>query len=163
MTNSRPEQQAYTLRAIAEYLGLDPLKRIVRQPGVRAVYRVTIYHHDRRALDSVATLRRDSLNQSELSLVYEGMFHSKPLIHMIAFERYEAFALALQKHHFDHMADQPGMPLYGLDFWMIERGAGTFVKGVIVAPQTASGIYAELVATLKTYLPEALREIARTP
>jgi len=163
MTDSHPEQQAYTLRAIAEYMGLDPLKRIVRQPGVRAVYRVTIYHHDRRALDSVATLRRDTLNEAVLSLVYEGMFHSKPLIHIIPAERYEVFTLALQKLHFDHIADQPGIPLYGLDFWMIERAAGTFVKSVIVAPQTANGIHAELVATLKTHLPEALREIARTP
>jgi hypothetical protein len=163
MTDSHPEQQAYTLRAIADYLGLEPLKRIARRPGVRAVYRVTIYHHDRRALDSVATLHRDSPNQAILSLVYEGMFHSKPLIHNISPERYEAFMLALQKHHFDHMPDQPGMPLYGLDFWMIERAAGTFVKSVIVAPHTANGLHAELVTTIKTHLPEALREIARTP
>lgn len=162
MTGSHPEQQAYTLRAIAEYLGLEPLKRIARQPGVRAVYRVTIYHHDRRALDSVATLRRDGANQSVLSLVYEGMFHSRPLTHIISLERYEAFTLATQKLHFDHMADQPGMPLYGLDFWMIERAAGTFVKSVIVAPQIATGKYAELIAIIKTHLPEALREIART-
>lgn len=161
MTDSHPEQQAYTLRAIAEYLELEPLKRLTRQPGVRAVYRVTIYHHDRRALDSVATLHRDTLNQSILSLVYEGMFHSKPLTHIVPFERYEAFTLALQKLRFDHMADQPEMPLYGLDFWMIERAAGTFVKSVIVAPQTANGNHAELVTTLKTHLPEALREIAR--
>jgi hypothetical protein len=163
MTDSHTEQHAYTLRAIAEYLRLEPLKRIARQPGVRSVYRVTIYHHDRRALDSVATLCRERENQATLSLNYEGVFHLKPLIHNIPPERYEAFTLALQKLHFDHLADQPGMPLYGLDFWMIERAAGTFVKSIIVAPQTANGVYAELVAIIKTHLPEALREIARLP
>jgi hypothetical protein len=163
MTDSHPEQQAYTLRAIAEYLGLDPLKRIARQPTVRAVYRVTIYHHDRRALDSVATLKREGQNQATLSLAYEGVFHLKPLIHTIPLERYEVFVLALQKLRFDHMSDQPGMPLYGLDFWMVERAAGAFVKSVIVAPQAAIGIHAELVTTLKIHLSEALREIARAP
>jgi hypothetical protein len=51
------------------------------------------------------------------------------------------------------------MPLYGLDFWMIERASGSFVRGVIVAPQTAQGAHAKLVEAIRTYLPEALRMV----
>ena len=159
MVDSHTEQQAFLLRAISERLKLEPVKQIIKQPGMRAVYRVTIDYHDRRALDSVATLYDRRGSEPVLDIVYRRLFGERPISHPIAQQRYEHFTRALQKLRFDHLKDQPGMPVYGLDFWMIERAAGAFVKNIIVAPAVAEGVHAELVHIIKTYLPEALREI----
>ena len=162
MNDAHTEQHAFTLRSIADRMGLEPVKRMVRQPGMRAVYRLIIFHHDRRAADSVATLYHTGPDKITLSLAYERAFHHQPLIHSIPFTRYEALTLALQNLHFDHLPDQRGMPFFGVDLWMIERAAGTFIKSVIIAPQTAGGSYAGLVTAIHTHLPEALREITQT-
>ena len=42
---------------------------------------------------------------------------------------------------------------------MVERGSGGFVHSVIFAPTEADGDYEILFQAIKTYLPEALREI----
>lgn len=156
---ARPEQQAFLLRNIAERLGLPPVKTLVKEPGVLGVYRVTIYYHDRRARDSCATLVDARRQEPRLSTCYRGAFGQRPITYTLSETRYEAFAQALQKLRFDHLRDQPGMPLYGLDFWMIERAAGSFLRSVIVAPQTAQGVHADLVRAVQTHLPEALRAI----
>jgi hypothetical protein len=159
---TRTEQIAHTLRAIADRLKLETLRQIALQPGVRAVYRLTVYHHDRRALDSVATVRRLPGEAVLLTPVHEGMFFTKAPTYTLPVRRYEAFTAALQTLRFDHLSDQPGLPLHGLDFWMLERAAVSFVHGVIVAPETASGVHRTLVSAIQAHLPEALREIART-
>jgi hypothetical protein len=156
---ARPEQQAFLLRSIAERLGQQPVKAIIKAPDVLAVYRATIYYHDRRARDSCATLCDRRSSGAQLAVAYRGAFQQKPISYPITETRYEAFTQALVKLRFDHMGDQPGMPLYGLDFWMIERAAGSFVHSVIVAPQTAQGAHAKLVGLIKEHLPEALRVI----
>ncbi|HLV35951.1 MAG TPA: hypothetical protein VKY59_12585 [Spirillospora sp.] len=156
---AHPEQQAALLRAIAERLGLPPVKLLVKEPGVLGVYRVTVYYHDRRARDSCATLVDDRRQEPRLSTCYRGAFGQRPITYTLTEDRYEAFVRALQKLRFDHLRDQPGMPLYGLDFWMIERAAGSFVRSVIVAPQTAQGAHAQLVGIIREHLPEALRAI----
>lgn len=161
MSISRTEQHAHTLRAIADRLQLPSVRQMAQQPGVRAVYRLTVYHHDRRALDSVATLRRVG-EEAHLTIVHERMFFIKPITHIIPLKRYESFTTGLQKLRFDHLGDQPDIPLYSLDLWMLERAAGSFVHGVIVAPAAASGAHAALIDIIQTHLPEALREIART-
>ncbi|MAS32854.1 MAG: hypothetical protein CL610_02530 [Anaerolineaceae bacterium] len=157
---THPEQQAFLLRSIAEQLRLPPVKALIKEPGVRGVYRVTIYYHDRRGRDSCATLVDRHMSGVLLSISYRGLFAQKPIIHNIPESRYENLGGGLQKLRFDHMADQPGMPLYGLDFWMIERAAGSFVHSVIIAPQTAEKIYAQLAETIRTHLPEVLRTIS---
>lgn len=84
-----------------------------------------------------------------------------PLIrHSISLGRLTALLLAWQQAGFDRLSDQPELPLHGLDLWLLERAAGTFVHSVIVAPQTATGQHAALVAAVREYLPEALREVA---
>ena len=152
------ERIAFMLRAVAERLQAEPLQRIARQIELRAAYRVTVYHHDRRARDCVATLCR-TRDEITLTLVYDGLFHLKPIVHPVSPERYEAFTLALQKLHFDTLKDQPRLPQYGLDFWLVERAAGTFTKSVIVAPAIAEGVYKVLVSIIQTYLPETQREV----
>jgi hypothetical protein len=156
---ARPEQQAFLLRNIAERLAQQPVKAIIKVPDVLAVYRVTIYYHDRRARDSCATLYDRRSSGTQLSVAYRGTFQQKPITYPISETRYDSFTQALVKLRFDHMGDQPRMPLYGLDFWMIERAAGNFLRSVIVAPQTAQGAHANLVGLIKEHLPEALRVI----
>ena len=159
MVETRTEQQAFLLRTIAERLGQEPVKRMIKAPGMRAVYRVIAYYHDRRALDSVATLCAMVQQDPALAVVYRGIFHHQPIRHVVPRRRYEDFVGALQKANFDHLKDQPGMPQHA-DLWMIERAAGSYVHSVLVAPETADGVHGDLVNTVKTHLPEALRMIA---
>jgi hypothetical protein len=152
---TRTEQHAALLRGVAEYLGLQPVKRLIKTPGMRAVYRVTMVYHDRRALDSVATLCHS--RTLELALYYRGAFGRQPILHPFTETRFEAFTHALQQLHFDKLHDQPNLPLYGRDLWMVERAAGGFIRSVILAPQIAQGDHAALVEIIKTHLPETLR------
>jgi hypothetical protein len=153
----------HALREIAEQTGLKPLSQIAGQPGVQAVYRVTVCYGDGRAPDSVATLVQQRATDPELAVVYQGLFDHRPLTHPIDSRRYQAWVLALQKARFDRLADQPNIPFYGIDLWLVERAAGSFLKGVIIAPQVASDAaessYTTVVRAVETYLPEALRQV----
>jgi hypothetical protein len=153
------EHHAYSLREIADAMGLKPVRQLARLPGVKAVYRVTVRYPDSQARSSVATLRRSLTDGTVLEVVYQRLFDHKPLVHAIAPARYEAFALALQKIGFDRLRDQPDVPFYGATLWLVERAAGSFVKSVIIAPQTATQAYAVVVDALQKYLPEALRQV----
>lgn len=159
LDDTHNERHAFTLRAIAYRTGVQALKDILRQPIMKAVYRVIVYHWDRRALDMVLTLHRAGADEAALTIVYDGLPHINPIRHAMPLEQYEAFVLALHRLHFDKLKDQPRLPEYGADLWMIERAAGTFIRGVIVAPDHAQGAYAELVAVIRQYMPEVMREI----
>lgn len=153
------ERHAFILRAVVDRAGAPPIKQLMRQPGMSAVYRLTIYYHDRRARDTIATLCYATGQAITLAVAYHGLFHHKPIMHQISNQRYQDFTLALRKLHFDKLADQPRLPNYGSDLWMMERAAGSFIKGVIVAPQTAADTYAQLCNMIQSYLPEAFREV----
>lgn len=153
------EQHAYILREIANQAELPTVKRIARQPGMKAVYRITIHYADVSTRHSVATLHRALVETPFLEVVYAGLFNRQPLIHPIELKRYEAFGLALQKAHFDRLPDQPNVPFHGVDVWLVERAAGEFSKGVILAPRTAQGEHVAVYAAVRHYLPEALREV----
>ncbi|MBZ0298774.1 MAG: hypothetical protein K8J31_03490 [Anaerolineae bacterium] len=155
---ARPEQQAAMLRGITERMGLPPIRTLCKEPDVLGVYRITVDYYDRRAHDSCATLviRRSG---AQLAMHYQRAFDQKPILYPIATIQLEAFSHALQTLKFDTLSDQPEIPLYGLDFWMVERAAGTFVHSVIISPQTAPGRHADLVRAIQTHLPEALRLI----
>jgi hypothetical protein len=73
--------------------------------------------------------------------------------------RYEAFINTLDTLRFDRLPDQPGIPSYGADLWLLERAAGSFSTSLMLAPERASGVYASLVALIRARLPEAIREI----
>ena len=153
------ERHAALLRAVADTLALKPVRQLARGPSVRAVYRVTVHHDDRRALDAVTTIIRDSAGAT-FTVRYEGLHHLRPTGQMLALERFSALTLAWQRAGFDRLRDQPGLPLHGPDLWLLERAAGTFVHSVIVAPQIAGGSHAALVEAVRAHLPEALREVA---
>lgn len=128
------ERLAFTLRLVAERAHAEPIKQIMRQPTVKGLYRVSIHYHDLRALDVVATVLRRGVTEATLTLSYDGLPHLKPIIHALSLERYNAFALALQKLHFDKLKDQPRLPQYGADVWMVERAASTFIHGLLLSP-----------------------------
>ncbi len=153
------ERQAALLRAVAQRLDQPPVRQLARAPGVRAVYRVTAHYDDRRALDTVVTVRRDSAGAA-LTVCYEGLSHLRPAARRLTQERCAALAAAWQRAGFDRLYDQPGVTRRGLDLWLLERAAGTFVHSVIVAPQAAVDGWAALVEAVRLHLPEALREIA---
>ena len=159
MPASHTERHAANLRWLAERLGHAPLKELTRQPTISALYRVTISYHDHRALDAVATLRYQRGQPPTLSISYEGAFQRRPLSYTLPPDRYRDWTLALQRLRFDRMPDQTGLPLYGLDIWMLERAAGGFVHSVILSPQTADGPHADLVEAVHAHLPEVLREV----
>lgn len=150
---------ASTLRGIIEATGVASLREIVAKPGVRGVYRVTVYHGDGDARDTVTTLvdRRGMAGQIEV--VFRVTFGEQPILHSISEARIEAWVHGLQALHFDKMSDQPNLPLYGADLWMIERMAGSFYKGVIVSPDVADAEWLALCGMVRMRLPEALREI----
>lgn len=150
---------ASTLRAIIDSAGVDALPTIMRRPGVRAVYRVTVHYHDGRARDTVATLVYSAADGARLEIVFRVTFAGKPLVHPITPARYEAWTAALGALNIDRLPDQRNLPTYGADLWLVERAAGSFLKSVIIAPALADGAHAALVHAVRTHLPDALREV----
>ncbi len=148
-----------TLRAMIEAVGVDALHDIARRPGVRAVYRVAIHYHDGRARDSVGTVVVSATERPRLEVIYRVTFGGKPLVHIIDPTHLDAFTRLLQLVHFDKLDEQPNLPPYGVDLWMIERAAGSFSKSVIIAPAVAEYPYVALADAVRQNLPQVLREV----
>lgn len=153
------EYLASLLMGIIDQMKLTPLTKLALQPGVRAVYRLTIRYHDRRAIDSVATVVRTSGNGATLEVVFRGRFDQKPLRFLVSQADYEGLTFGFQKVNFDKLGDQADLKPYGEDLWLWERAAGTFHKSVLLAPSDADGAYWQLVRLAWTHLPEAVRVV----
>lgn len=153
------DQIAGLLRNVAVRTGLPTVKHIAAQPITKAVYRITVQYDRMRAADVVATLRCSTTGDVVLEVVYAGHFDNRPIIRQMSQNDYEAFANRLTTLKFDKMSDQPDIPLFGVDLWLVERAAGAFIKSVILAPHTARGDYAQIVQTVRQYLPECVREV----
>ena len=155
------ETYAAILRGIARQLGCLPVVEEVNRPGVRAVYRVTVHYPDGRARDAVTTVLRMGGGDVALAqTVYRDWFQQKPLRRRMSLADYDVLTQAFQPSQFDRLPDQPNIPLYGVDLCLVERGAGSFVKGVIISPQRAEQPpYSTLLDLVRAYLPEAFREI----
>ncbi|MBN2470461.1 MAG: hypothetical protein JXN59_07040 [Anaerolineae bacterium] len=147
------------LRMIAGRLDLPALSAVARRPGINAAYRLSIQYHDGRYADQVATLTHSQNSESELAVVYRRFTLHPVLEYMLDEDRFHAFNLALRRLRFDQLDDQPGIPLYGVDFWLIERASGSYFHDVVLAPEHASGAHAWLVDVFRTHLPEAVRPI----
>ena len=147
------------MRAIVEAVGVESLPEIARRPGVRAVYRVAVHHHDGRARDAVGTLSVHATEGARLDVVYRVTFGEKALVHRIAPVQLAAFTRVLQLVTFDRLDDQPSLPPYGVDLWMIERAAGSFSRSVILAPDVTEYPYIALADAVRQNLPQILREV----
>lgn len=154
---------AAALRRIAERMALPAVPALALQPGVTAIYRVTVYYVDQRAYHTVATVEQSPVKGAVLELRYEGAFGSKALRYTLIPTRYEAFVTDIRSVGFDRLPDAPQLTSKEgvIDVWMIERAAGSFYHSVILAPALALGVYATLVAATRAHLPEAVREIPR--
>ncbi len=152
--------QAPLLRSVADQLKLPSVKTLARQPGIHELYRITVHYFDGRACNSVATLRRASVEGLVLETVYQHALGEQPLVHQIDEVRFEALVKAIKGLRFDKLADQPNLPdHHTTDLWLVERAAGTFVHSVILAPEIALDQYNALANAIKHGLPEALRVV----
>ncbi|MFN8529015.1 MAG: hypothetical protein U0670_10415 [Anaerolineae bacterium] len=148
------------LRDIANALKLPDVQAEGRTPGLIAVYRITVRYHDGRACDSAATLWHQQGDRWRLEIGYRGAFEGKLLHYPMTPARGDAFAAALASVGFDRLGDSPDVPLYPTaDLWLIERAAGTFYRGVLLAPETTGEPYTRLVNAVQNGLPEAVKRV----
>lgn len=149
---------APSLLAVAARCGLPTVTQLARRPGMQGVFRVTVGYHDRRARDTVTTITRTAIGTA-LEIAFDGAL-GKPLQHLLSGDRYETFARAVLGVGFDHLKDAPNLPAPGKgDVWLIERAAGAYAHGVLIAPDRAEGVFARLVNAVRHGLPEALRQV----
>lgn len=144
---------------LADRMNLTPLMQLAARPDVIDVYRVIVYSMDQKVRNSVATLYHQTRQKHHLEVVYEGLFEHKPLHHAVDESDYESFVGALRHVKFDSLRDQQDLPLHNSIFWLLERAAGTYQKGVLFSPQKPEKPYSTLVNAIDAYLPEAIREV----
>src|SRR5687768_4407075 len=86
---------------VAERLGEPELRNRPADPGVNELLRLTIYRHDGRTPDSIATLKRGYGNSCCLDVRYDR--DGQPLHYEFAvpLERYQKLAMALRQNRFD--------------------------------------------------------------
>ncbi len=155
------KRRADPLRFIAVRLAVPELENVVREPGIGEACRVTVQYHDGRHPDQLATLTfRQSGGGAALAVHYRRA-NDKPLVlnPTISVERFRTFAAALRALNFDKLDDPPDIPWYGADLWLIERASGSFHHDLVIAPEKASGVYAQIVALVREQLRESVRAI----
>ncbi|MBE2185068.1 MAG: hypothetical protein IAE89_16680 [Anaerolineae bacterium] len=163
MTNASPlsHSHAPALRALAERLGLPTVAQLARTPGASAIYRVTVHYHDRRAKDSVATLRKMGTGEIVIEAFFDRALNQKSLSHHVSRDQFDTFNAAILGTGFDRLDDQPDIPLYDVvDVWLVERAAGTFTHGILVAPKEAQDKHGQVVNAIRHGIPEMIRVIA---
>ena len=152
-------RRADTIRLIAQRLSQDELRHLTSQPGVNEAFRITIQYHDGRHPNQVATLTRNHSGPGTLAVMYDKPGKDVRFTYPVAPDRYQSLLLALRRIKFDKLDDQPEVPFFGVDLWLVERASGSFYHDVVLSPDSARGFYRELILALRTHLKEALREI----
>lgn len=150
-------RRADQIRLIAVRLGQSELKHVTQEPGVHEGLRVSVFYHDGRAPNSVATLRRSLSEICALQVAYDKSPQPVYFDLQVPLERYQNLLGMLRKTNFDNLDDQPDLPFYGLDLWLVERIAGSFYHDIVLAPETAGGNYREIVRAFRQYLLESIR------
>ena len=74
-------------------------------------------------------------------------------------ERYQALMTALRRIKLDRLDDQPDVPFFGVDLWLVERASGSYYHDVVMSPDSARGFYRELLLAIRQHLKEAVRTI----
>lgn len=151
-------RQADVLRTIATRLQLPDFRKLTQQPTINEAMRVSIYHDDGNSPDSVATLVHGHHQETyPLHVCYDRSTRRADLNFDVSVERYNGLLMALRRARFDQLDDEPDLPFYGIDLWLIERAAGSFYHDIVLCPTTASGKHHEIVRALRDHLPEAVR------
>lgn len=152
-------RRADPIRLIALRLKQNELLNLTQQPGINEAFRVTIQYHDGRHPNQVATLTRGHSGTGTLLVAYDKPLKDVRFTYPVSLERYQALLLALRRVKFDRLDDQPDVPFFGVDLWLIERASGSFYHDVVMAPDSARGFYRELLLTVREHLKEAVRSI----
>jgi len=152
-------RRADPIRLIALRLRQDELRNVTRRPTVSEAFRVTIEYHDGRFPNQVATLTRGHAAGGVLKVVYDKPGKDIYFDYPIAQERYQALITALRRIKFDSLDDQPEVPFFGVDLWLVERASGSYYHDVVLSPGSARGFYRELMLAIQQHLKEALRTI----
>lgn len=151
------------LYGVRERTRVTPIRELAKQPGIRAIYRLTMYYADGRSHNAVATLTyRAHETQHRLDVVYEGLFNHAPIEHSVPHSAYEGIRNALSKAKFDNLPDQEKPYAETRTLWMLERATGAFYKSVVLSPHHHDMPYTLITNALDHYLPEALREIPKS-
>ncbi|MEO0562505.1 MAG: hypothetical protein AAF125_10340 [Chloroflexota bacterium] len=161
MSSSPYAYQYYLLQSLLAEFNLPTTRDLAQAPGVRAVIRVTCHYPHLTPPNSVATLT-DALTQDPmLTVAYEGnpnAKQSKPANPAAV----KSLTAALSRLRFDKLDDQPGIPASDCVLWLVERAAGGFIKGVLLAPDHAESDHAQLVTHLQNHLPTAINPLGGT-
>lgn len=152
-------RRADPIRLIALRLNQNELRALTRQPGVHEAVRVTIQYHDARHPNQVATLTRGPGRSCTLKVFYDYPGKDVHFSYPVDYERYQSLIASLRRSRYDELDDQPEVPFFGVDLWLVERASGSFYHDVVLSPESARGFYREVILALREHLKEALREI----
>lgn len=152
-------RRADPIRLIALRLNQDELRNLTQRPNVNEAFRVTIQYHDARHPNQVATLTRGHGTTCALKVMYDKPGKQVYFDYEVAYERYRTLLAALRRLKFDALDDQPDVPFFGVDLWLVERASGSFYHDVVLSPESARGFYRELVLVIRQQLKEGLRAI----
>jgi hypothetical protein len=161
MPESLMRPRSASLRLVAVRLDEPELEALARKPGVIEAFRATVQYHDGRCPDQVATLTKlRGTDGGSLRVAYRRS-NDKPLVFDVTIDarRYGIFGAGLRKLEFDRLDDMPEIPWSGADLWLLERASGTFHHDIIIPPDHATGLYAQIVSLVRDNLKEAVRTI----
>lgn len=151
-------RRADPIRLIALRLMQSELRFLTHQPGINEVIRLTIQYHDGRHPNQVATLVRGHA-RTTLKVIYDKPNKSVFFTYPVETDRYQTLLAALRRLKFDRLDDQPDVPYFGVDLWLVERASGSFYHDVVLQPESATGAHGEIVSAIREQLKEALRPV----
>lgn len=150
--------QHYFLRSMSTQFKLPELRQVALMPGMQAVYRVT--YTPLNDVAAVFTFVR-SLTAPPSLQVTRGTVPLFQASYTLDADQLMSFAGALSAIKFDHMRDQPNIPrVQEVSLLLFERGAGSFIKGVLLSPPSATDEHLRLYQHLQALLPDWLDEQA---
>lgn len=152
-------RRADPIRLVALRLNQDELHNLTRRPGINEAFRVTIHYDTAQHPNQVATLTRGHSGECVLKTVYDKPGKAVFFTYTIEGERYKNLLTALRRVRFDTLDDQPDVPYFGVDLWLVERASGSFYHDVVLSPGSARGPYRELILAIREHLKEAVRPI----
>ncbi len=144
---------------LARDFGLADLEAAARQAGVMSVLQVSAYYAERRIRHSVARVVEFQLGDVRLEVVYEGFNQHKPLRHSVKRDQLEKLVDAMRQARFDRLSDQNGLSFTDRSLWLIQRAAGAYSHGIVVAPDKPQLPWSSIVNAIDQYLPQAIREV----
>jgi hypothetical protein len=152
-------RRADPIRLIALRLKQNEVRSLTQQPGVNEAFRVTIQYDNPQHPNQTATLTRGHGQSCALKVAYDKPNKDVFFDYQVPLERYQSLVGALRRVKFDTLDDQPDVPYFGVDLWLVERASGSFYHDVVLSPDSARGFYRELVLAIREHLKESLRAI----